>query len=73
VRSRNGPRRQASALELVEGEVERAEARVLRAGAEAGRRLGDVDRSRHTSGARGLEALLKRWEALFARERIDDS
>jgi ATP-binding cassette subfamily F protein 3 len=68
---REKPKRPAkskpSALELVEGEVERAEARVAELEQKLATDWGDVDLLASHKGAReDLEALLKRWEALFA-------
>ena len=64
------PRRPAkakpSALELVEGEVERAEARVAELEQKLAADWGDVDLlASHKAAREDLEALLKRWEALF--------
>jgi ATP-binding cassette subfamily F protein 3 len=56
-----------SALELVEGEVERAEARVAELEQKLATDWGDVDLlASHKAAREDLEALLKRWEALFA-------
>ncbi|HEX4679706.1 MAG TPA: ABC-F family ATP-binding cassette domain-containing protein [Gaiellaceae bacterium] len=56
-----------TALELVEGEVERAEARVADLEQKLAADWGDVDLlSAHKAAREDLEALLKRWEALFA-------
>jgi ATP-binding cassette, subfamily F, member 3 len=68
---REKPKRPAkakpSALELVEGEVERAEARVADLEQKLAADWGDVDLlAAHTAAREDLEALLKRWEALFA-------
>jgi len=68
---REKPRRPAkakpSALELVEGEVERAEARVAELEQKLAADWGDVDLlASHKAAREDLEALLKRWEALFA-------
>ncbi|MCW2964323.1 MAG: transporter related protein [Actinomycetia bacterium] len=68
---REKPKRPAkakpSALELVEGEVERAEARVAELEQKLAADWGDVDLlSAHKAAREDLEALLKRWEALFA-------
>jgi ATP-binding cassette subfamily F protein 3 len=68
---REKPKRPAkakpSALELVEGEVERAEARVAELEQKLAADWGDVDLlSAHKEAREDLEALLKRWESLFA-------
>jgi ATP-binding cassette subfamily F protein 3 len=68
---REKPKRPAkqrpSALELVEGEVERAEARVAELEQKLATDWGDVDLlASHRAAREDLEALLKRWEALFA-------
>jgi ATP-binding cassette subfamily F protein 3 len=68
---REKPKRPAkakpSALELVEGEVERAEARVAELEQKLAADWGDVDLlASHKAARADLEALLKRWEALFA-------
>jgi ATP-binding cassette subfamily F protein 3 len=68
---REKPRRPAkakpSALELVEGEVERAEARVADLEQKLAADWGDVDLlASHKAAREDLEALLKRWESLFA-------
>jgi ATP-binding cassette subfamily F protein 3 len=68
---REKPRRPAkakpSALELVEGEVERAEARVAELEQKLAADWGDVDLlASHKAAREDLEALLKRWESLFA-------
>ncbi|HEV7640083.1 MAG TPA: ABC-F family ATP-binding cassette domain-containing protein [Gaiellaceae bacterium] len=56
-----------SALELVEGEVERAEARVAELEQKLAADWGDVDLlASHKAAREDLEALLERWEALFA-------
>ncbi|MFL5963002.1 MAG: ribosomal protection-like ABC-F family protein [Gaiellaceae bacterium] len=56
-----------SALELVEGEVERAEARVAELEQKLAADWGDVELlSAHKAARQDLEALLKRWESLFA-------
>jgi ATP-binding cassette subfamily F protein 3 len=56
-----------SALELVEGEVERAESRVAELEQKLATDWGDVDLlAAHKAAREDLEALLKRWEALFA-------
>src|SRR5258705_3358067 len=61
------PKPKPSALELVEGEVERAEARVAELEQKLAADWGDVDLlSAHKAAREDLEALLKRWEALFA-------
>jgi ATP-binding cassette subfamily F protein 3 len=67
---REKPKRPAkpkpSALELVEGEVERAEARVAELEQKLAADWGDVDLlAAHKAAREDLEALLKRWEALF--------
>ena len=55
-----------SALELVEGEVERAEARVAELEQQLAADWGDAELlSAHKAAREDLEALLKRWEALF--------
>jgi ATP-binding cassette, subfamily F, member 3 len=60
------PKAKASALELVEGEVERAEARVAELEQKLATDWGDVDLlASHKAAREDLEALLKRWEALF--------
>ena len=66
-RSRSAQRRpKPSALELVEGEVERAEARVAELEQKLAADWGDVDLlASHKAAREDLEALLKRWEALF--------
>jgi ATP-binding cassette subfamily F protein 3 len=68
---REKPKRPAkpkpSALELVEGEVERAEARVAELEQKLAADWGDVELlAAHKAAREDLEALLKRWEALFA-------
>jgi ATP-binding cassette subfamily F protein 3 len=68
---REKPKRPAkakpSALELVEGEVERAEARVAELEQQLATDWGDVDLlASHKAAREDLEALLKRWESLFA-------
>jgi ATP-binding cassette subfamily F protein 3 len=68
---REKPKRPArskpSALELVEGEVERAEARVAELEQKLATDWGDVDLlASHKAAREDLEALLERWEALFA-------
>jgi ATP-binding cassette subfamily F protein 3 len=68
---REKPKRPAkakpSALELVEGEVERAEARVAELEQKLAADWGDVDLlASHKAAREDLEALLERWEALFA-------
>jgi ATP-binding cassette subfamily F protein 3 len=68
---REKPKRPAkakpSALELVEGEVERAEARVAELEQKLAADWGDVDLlASHKAAREDLEALLKRWESLFA-------
>ena len=56
-----------SALELVEGEVERAEGRVADLEQRLAADWGDVDLlASHKAAREDLEALLKRWESLFA-------
>ena len=67
---REKPKRPAkakpSALELVEGEVARAEARVADLEQKLAADWGDVDLlASHKAAREDLEALLKRWEALF--------
>jgi ATP-binding cassette, subfamily F, member 3 len=67
---REKPKRPAkakpSALELVEGEVERAEARVAELEQKLAADWGDVDLlASHKAAREDLEALLKRWESLF--------
>jgi ATP-binding cassette subfamily F protein 3 len=67
---REKPKRAAkakpSALELVEGEVERAEARVAELEQKLATDWGDVDLlASHKAAREDLEALLTRWEALF--------
>ena len=73
---REKPKRPAkpkpSALELVEGEVERAEARVADLEQQLAADWGDVDLlASHKAAREDLEALLKRWESLFAE--VSDS
>ncbi len=68
---REKPKRPAkakpSALELVEGEVERAEGRVADLEQKLAADWGDVDLlASHKAAREDLEALLKRWESLFA-------
>ncbi len=61
------PKSKPSALELVEGEVERAEARVAELEQKLATDWGDMELLRaHKAAREDLEALLKRWEALFA-------
>ena len=61
------PKAKPSALDLVEGEVERAEARVADLEQKLAADWGDVDLlASHKAAREDLEALLKRWEALFA-------
>jgi ATP-binding cassette subfamily F protein 3 len=61
------PKAKPSALELVEAEVERAEARVAELEQKLAADWGDVDLlAAHKAAREDLEALLKRWEALFA-------
>ena len=61
------PKSKPSALELVEGEVERAEARVAELEQKLATDWGDTELlSAHKAAREDLEALLKRWEALFA-------
>jgi ATP-binding cassette subfamily F protein 3 len=72
---REKPKRPAkakpSALELVEGEVERAEARVAELEQKLAADWGDVDLlASHKAAREDLEALLKRWEALFADAQL---
>jgi ATP-binding cassette, subfamily F, member 3 len=67
---REKPKRPAkakpSALELVEGEVERAEARVAELEQKLAADWGDAGLlAAHKAAREDLEALLKRWEALF--------
>jgi ATP-binding cassette subfamily F protein 3 len=69
---REKPKRPAkpapSALELVEGEVERAEARVAELEQQLAADWSDVDLlSAHRQAREDLAALLKRWESLFAK------
>jgi ATP-binding cassette subfamily F protein 3 len=66
------PRRPAkpkpSALELVEGEVERAEARVAELEQQLAADWSDVELvNAHKAAREDLEALLRRWESLFAQ------
>jgi ATP-binding cassette subfamily F protein 3 len=62
----------ASALELVEGEVERAEARVAELEQKLAEDWGDMELlGAHKAAREDLEALLKRWESLFAE--VSDS
>jgi ATP-binding cassette subfamily F protein 3 len=68
---REKPKRPAkakpSALELVEGEVERAEARVADLEQKLAADWGDADLlASHKAAREDLKALLKRWESLFA-------
>ena len=70
-RDRERPKRPSkpppSALELVEGEVERAEARVAQLEEQLASDWGDVELvNAHRAAREDLEALLRRWEALFA-------
>ena len=70
-RERERPKRaakpQPTALELVEGEVERAEARVAQLEAQLASDWGDVELvNAHRAAREDLEALLRRWETLFA-------
>jgi ATP-binding cassette, subfamily F, member 3 len=66
-RPRRPPKAKASALELVEGEVERAEARVAELEQKLAEDWGDVDLlASHRAAREDLEALLQRWESLFA-------
>jgi ATP-binding cassette, subfamily F, member 3 len=66
-RPRRPPKAKASALELVEGEVERAEARVAELEQKLAEDWGDVDLlASHKAAREDLEALLQRWESLFA-------
>jgi ATP-binding cassette subfamily F protein 3 len=61
------PRPKPSALELVEGEVERAEARVAELEQQLAADWSDVDLvNAHKAAREDLEALLTRWESLFA-------
>jgi len=56
-----------TALELVEGEVERAEARVAQLEEQLAADWSDVELvSAHKAARDDLEALLRRWESLFA-------
>ena len=60
-------KRAPSALELVEGEVERAEARVAELEQKLAADWGDAELlSAHKAARLDLEALLERWESLFA-------
>jgi len=60
------PRPQPSALELVEAEVERAEARLAEVEQKLAQDWSDVELvNAHKRARDELEALLKRWEALF--------
>jgi len=69
---KRAPKAKPSALELVEGEVERAEARVADLEQKLAADWGDVDLlASHKAAREDLEALLKRWEALFAE--VSDS
>ena len=66
VRSRSGPPRRSHALELVEQEVARAEARVTDLEQKLAADWGDADLlAAHREAREDLEALLSRWEALF--------
>ena len=61
------PKAKPTALELVESEVERAEARVAELEQQLAADWGDVDLvSAHKAARADLEALLGRWESLFA-------
>jgi ATP-binding cassette, subfamily F, member 3 len=61
------PRPKPSALELVEGEVERAEARVAELEQQLAADWSDVDLvTAHKAAREDLAALLRRWESLFA-------
>ncbi len=67
---REKPKRPAkakpTALELVEREVERAEARVAELEQKLAADWGDVELlASHKAAREDLEALLERWEALF--------
>jgi len=67
VKPKRPPKAKPSALDLVEGEVERAEARVAELEQKLAADWGDVDLlASHKAAREDLEALLKRWEALFA-------
>jgi ATP-binding cassette subfamily F protein 3 len=60
------PKAKPTALELVEAEVERAEARVAELEQKLAADWGDVDLlATHKAAREDLEALLRRWEALF--------
>jgi ATP-binding cassette subfamily F protein 3 len=70
-KAKDKPKRPAkakpSALELVEAEVERAEARVAELEQKLAADWGDVGLlASHKAAREDLEALLKRWESLFA-------
>jgi ATP-binding cassette, subfamily F, member 3 len=65
------PRPKPSALELVESEVERAEARVAELEQKLAADWSDVDLlNAHKAAREDLEALLTRWESLF--EEVSD-
>jgi ATP-binding cassette, subfamily F, member 3 len=65
-RQRRPPKPQPSALELVEREVERAEARVAELETRLAEDWSDVDLvASHREAREDLEALLRRWETLF--------
>ena len=67
MRSRSGPpKAKPTALELVEQEVARAEARVADLEQKLAADWGDADLlAAHREAREDLEALLSRWEALF--------
>ncbi len=61
------PKPKPTALELVEGEVERAEARVAQLEEQLAADWSDVELvNAHKAAREDLEALLRRWESLFA-------
>ena len=64
---KRAPKPKPTALELVEGEVERAEARVAQLEEQLAADWSDVELvSAHKAAREDLEALLRRWESLFA-------
>jgi ATP-binding cassette, subfamily F, member 3 len=66
-RTKRPPKPAPSALELVEAEVERAEARLAEVEQKLASDWSDVELvAAHKRAREELEALLKRWEALFA-------
>jgi ATP-binding cassette subfamily F protein 3 len=64
---KRAPKPKPTALELVEGEVERAEARVAQLEEQLAADWSDVELvNAHKAAREDLEALLRRWESLFA-------